>query len=208
MRGAEKKETEKRDKEADEGRETVGRGKPLLGEGGQEKSGHRKFNTGGRKGKKGAQNVPGNTAENPVKMVEKGDEEAVEVGIDAGRGVAVAEKGVGLVGQREGEIGLQNAGVAVDREHRNAVEKVTGVDGERRKSGGKKGSAARKEGNADVLHRAGVHENAHREGPESAVTGGAEKNAEADAEEKITGENRKGSAESGAKELAVHRNTL
>ena len=113
-------------------------------------------------------------------MIESGDQEAIELSVCALRHITVTQQRVGLVGQREDQIGLQAPGIPVDPDHGDTVEQVPGIhhDGgkDRRDYRGPAGQQSR----AHILHGARIDRKAHGQGPKEPVAGGVHQHAEAE----------------------------
>ena len=106
------------------------------------------------------------------------------------RRLILGHQRVGLVRKGENQIGLFLAGVLIGIDQRDAVENVPGIQQENGDGRGQHRGVVCQEADGQELSRACVHKQGHGKGPGQTVAGFAQKNAEADAQEQISGHDR------------------
>ena len=187
----EKQQAGKRAQQARQRGKMVFGSKPLLCEGSNKQRGHGEFNADGGKGQDAAQQAARNAAQNPVGMIEQGDQETEQIRICPLRRASVAQKGVGLVCKGKDQIRFIPAGVFIAPDHGDTVEKMACVDHDGGESCYQNGGSALKQANPHKLHGTGKHQQAHGENPEDSVSGTAGQDSETHAQDEISSQNRK-----------------
>ena len=178
---------------------------PLLYKDGDEQGCQNKFDAFVVDGDQRTGNRSQNGTGNPVDLIEQGNQKAVAMAGDAIRCTVLGDQGVGLVGQRENQIGLLLACSFIGIHHGDAVKQVAGIDGQGRQRSRQQTGPAGKETDSHILHGSGIDKEAHGCGPENTVSVLVQQDTEAEAEKQITGHNGDGIQKCGTDSFFLHR---
>ena len=203
--GAQKEETEKGGTETAEYRNVLFDFFPLVDDDGDEQRRHGKVDAGGVEGDEGAGDAPEETAENPVALIENGNEkEVIFLGYIL-RGIDGTEQRIGFIGEGENHIGAELSHEFEFLQHGKAVEAMAGVEGELTKKGIEKPHPGNQHIDGDKLSHAGVDDEAHQHRPVPGVAQIDKEDAEGDAHKDIARDDGNGFGKGGGEAFADFR---
>ena len=161
---------------------------PLLDENDREHAGHCKVDARRVERQHTADERADDRADDPVGVVENGDQKAHRVRVDVRGRFQRAEQRVGLIGQREDHVPLARAHAVECLEKGQTVENVTAVEQQRHHRDRHERRLRREQRDEQVLSRAGVDGQTAQKRPRGGEADVAQHDAERETDEQIAAE--------------------